>query len=157
MVKVNELRIDEKNKVLYVNLEISSIVDRITVVNLEDYINNNFENALVDIENDNSETYADEIILDEKYINKGVLVLSVYEYGKEVFRELVFPLETVYKKSICYLKELNSSCELPKGFIDYILLTEYIYRSKDYDFDRTLKYWNRLIANVKPENPCNCG
>lgn len=158
MIKVHKFKISEKDNILELDAEVPSTIEYVRIISLEDYLNGNFENFLAEINNDGMVRINHSLSLSEaNYKSNTILIACFYESDNEVFKEVGFPNEVIYNKSICYLKEFESNCELPKRFIDYILLTEYIYRSKDYDLNRTLKYWNKLIANVKPENPCNCG
>lgn len=58
-----------------------------------------------------------------------------------------------------YTKELNSTCELPTGFINYFLLYKaYEYSLKSCNYDKAVKYWNKLhnTQSVKLTNKCNC-
>lgn len=158
MIRINELRIDEENRILHVDIEGDSNLDTISFLSLSDYLKEEPSIIIQSISLGQNKTLKRQISLSEDvYPNTEIIVMSAYMKDGRVYRELVFPVESIYKKSICYLNDLNKTCELPKRFIDYILITEWLYRSKDYDLHRTLKYWNKLMSNVKLENSCSCG
>lgn len=158
MIKINELRIDEKNKILHVDIEGDSNLDTVSFLSLSDCLKEEPSIIILSTTLGQNKFIKDQISLSKDvYPNTEIIVMNAYMKDGSVQRELIFPTESIYKKSICYLNDLNKTCELPKRFIDFILITEWLYRSKDYDLHRTLKYWNKLMSNVKLENSCSCG
>lgn len=69
-------------------------------------------------------------------------------------------LRPIYNMAMQYIKEVNSDCGIPKGFIDMIL------RIKAFDislrtghYTMAFKYWDKLFknkANVSPNKGCGC-
>lgn len=58
-----------------------------------------------------------------------------------------------------YSKELNKDCQLPKGFIDYLLLFKALeYALKSCNYDKAIKYWKKLqnTQSLKIVNKCGC-
>lgn len=73
---------------------------------------------------------------------------------------VVFNKFTLYKTSMKFFKELESSCNISKGFIDFILRMKGLELSiKTGNYLQTIRYWNKFfkgkIENLS--NTSNCG
>lgn len=72
----------------------------------------------------------------------------------------VVNLYPFYQQTMCYLKELNNDCQIPKGFIDMILrfkALELCIRTGNYP--QAIKYWNKFFAQKECQviiNKCGC-
>lgn len=69
-------------------------------------------------------------------------------------------LRPVYNMAMSYLKELESTCTTPKGFIDMILrLKAFELSLKTGNFLTAIKQWDKLFKNkriVSPTKGCGC-
>lgn len=68
-------------------------------------------------------------------------------------------LRPLYNEAMGYIKELNSSCSTPKGFIDMILrLKAFELALKTGNYTTAIKYWGRLFKNkISVPSKKNCG
>lgn len=79
------------------------------------------------------------------------------ELDKEWTVVIAYYLRDFYNKGISYLKELNQSCQEPKGFIDYILRYKAFQLAlKAGDYNRALTYWKDFIKGESMATS-NCG
>lgn len=71
-------------------------------------------------------------------------------------------LYPIYKQSVIYTKELGDTCNIPKGFIDYILKIKALDLAiRTGNYQEAIRYWNRLFKNLyytytEPSNSCGC-
>lgn len=77
-----------------------------------------------------------------------------YELG------VVFNTYPFYLKGMTFIKELNSSCEIPKQLIDYMLRQKVLQTSIQVgDYLRAIDYWKKFFMEdyqVINLNTCNC-
>ncbi len=73
----------------------------------------------------------------------------------------VVNLKAMYDSMLCYIRQVENSCEVPKNFIDSILkykAFELSIRTGNYPL--AIKYWNKYLSNSKPNistiKTCNC-
>lgn len=71
----------------------------------------------------------------------------------------VVDLFPIYCKTISYLKELNSSCSIPKNLIDMILRLKALELSlKTGNYIQAIEYWNKYFINISTNiNTSSCG
>ena len=71
----------------------------------------------------------------------------------------VVDLFPIYCKTISYLKELNSSCSIPKNLIDMILRLKALELSlKTGNYIQAIEYWNKYFINIGTNiNSTSCG
>ena len=65
-----------------------------------------------------------------------------------IIMQTVVDLYPFYQNTLCFLKELNNSCEVPKGFTDMILrlkALELCIRTGNYS--QAIKYWKKFFSN----------
>lgn len=69
-------------------------------------------------------------------------------------------LRPIYNLAMSYIKEVDSNCEVPKGFIDMILRLKALEMAlKTGNYTTAFKYWDRLFKNkksVSPKKGCGC-
>lgn len=73
----------------------------------------------------------------------------------------VVNLKAMYNNMLCYIRQVENNCEVPKNFIDSILkykAFELSIRTGNYPL--AIKYWNKYLSNSKPSistiKTCNC-
>ena len=70
----------------------------------------------------------------------------------------VVNLYPVYQNTMCYLRELDSDCQVPKGFIDMILrlkAVELCIRTGNYT--KAISYWKKFFLGKTQVPTYNCG
>jgi len=74
---------------------------------------------------------------------------------------VVYNVRPIYNIGMSYVRELSSMCDIPKGFIDYILrynALELALRTGHYT--EAIKYWDRFFSKRLPDIPrykgCGC-
>ena len=80
-------------------------------------------------------------------------------WDKELIMGTVVNLLPIYRMSIEYIKELNITCNTPKGFIDSILRFKALELSiKTGNYLEAIKLWNKFFMNkiTNSTNKCNC-
>ena len=71
-------------------------------------------------------------------------------------------LYPIYKQSIAFTKELGNTCNIPKGFIDYILRIKALDLSiRTGNYPDAILYWNKIFkksyyTSVEPDYNCGC-
>lgn len=69
-------------------------------------------------------------------------------------------LRPIYNTAMKYIKELDSTCDIPRGFIDIILrLKAFNLSIRTGNFTTAFKYWDKLFKNktdVSPSKNCGC-
>ena len=69
-------------------------------------------------------------------------------------------LRPIYNMAMGFIKELNSSCTIPRGFIDMILkLKAFELSMKTGNYPTAFKYWDKLFknkVNVSSNKGCGC-
>lgn len=72
----------------------------------------------------------------------------------------VINLYPFYQQTMCYLKELNKDCQVPKEFIDMILRLKALELSvKTGNYPQAINYWNKFFAQKECQvviNKCGC-
>lgn len=67
-------------------------------------------------------------------------------------------LRPIYNMAMGYIKELGSTCTIPKGLIDMILrLKAFELSIKTGNFLTAIKYWDKLFKNKRIVSPNKCG
>lgn len=75
-----------------------------------------------------------------------------------VVMSTVVNLYPVYQNTMCYLRELDSDCQVPKGFIDMILklkAVELCIRTGNYT--KAISYWKKFFLGKTQVPTYNCG
>ena len=70
----------------------------------------------------------------------------------------VVNLYPIYQNTMCYLRELDSDCQVPKGFIDMILrlkAVELCIRTGNYT--KAISYWKKFFLGKTQVPTYNCG
>lgn len=81
-------------------------------------------------------------------------------FDNAVVMQTVVDLYPFYQNTLCFLKELNNECEIPKGFTDMILrlkALELCIRTGNYP--QAIKYWKKFFSNnnrVITTSNCRC-
>ena len=81
-------------------------------------------------------------------------------FDNTIIMQTVVDLYPFYQNTLCFLKELNNSCEVPKGFTDMILrlkALELCIRTGNYP--QAIKYWKKFFSNnrvVVTTSNCKC-
>lgn len=74
--------------------------------------------------------------------------------------QAVVDLYSFYQKGMVFIRELNECCDIPKGFIDFILRTKALDLCiKTGNYVQAIKYWNKYFKGKALNNPntkCNC-
>lgn len=69
-------------------------------------------------------------------------------------------LKPLYDMAMKYIKEMDSNCNTPKGFIDMILrLKAFDLSLKTSNIPTAIKYWDKLFKNkisISPNKNCGC-
>lgn len=79
---------------------------------------------------------------------------------KDKITGTVVNLKSIYEEALKYMKQVNCSCEIPKGFIDMILrfkALELCIRTGNYT--QAIKYWNKFFSKlncVLSNSNCEC-
>lgn len=67
-------------------------------------------------------------------------------------------LRPVYNMAMSYIKELESTCNIPRRFIDMILrLRAFELSIKTGNFLTAIKQWDKLFKNKRIVSPAKCG
>ena len=57
-----------------------------------------------------------------------------------------------------YIKEVDNSCEIPKGFIDMFLQLKAIqYAIDSGHYQQAIIYYDRFFKNIRLKGPSDCG
>lgn len=78
----------------------------------------------------------------------------------EITLGLAYNLEAIYKQGICYFKSLSNNCELPTGFIDFILrYNALILAIKVHNYILANTFWNKFLNKTITitSNNTSCG
>lgn len=78
----------------------------------------------------------------------------------EVTLGIAVYLKPLYEMAMKYVREVDSNCNIPKGFIDMILrLKAFDLSLKTGNIPTAIKYWDKLFKNkisVSPNKNCGC-
>lgn len=70
----------------------------------------------------------------------------------------VVNMNTLYKTSLCYIKEVSRDCSIPKKFIDFILRVKAVELCiKTGNYTQAIKYWKKFFAPLCDTPTTNCG
>lgn len=82
-------------------------------------------------------------------------------FDNAIVMQTVVDLYPFYQNTLCFLKELDNGCEVPKGFTDMILrlkALELCIRTGNYP--QAIKYWKKFFSNnnrvVVTTSNCKC-
>ena len=72
---------------------------------------------------------------------------------------VVYNLHNIFQSFMPYIREVEKDCNLPKGFINYILrfkALELAFATGNYTL--AIKYWNRFFKDklIAQPSTCNC-
>ena len=73
----------------------------------------------------------------------------------------VVNLKYIYDNMLCYIRQIENECEVPKNFIDSILKYKALELSiRTGNYPLAIKYWNKYLSNSNPNistiKTCNC-
>ena len=73
----------------------------------------------------------------------------------------VVNLKYIYDNMLCYIRQIENECEIPKNFIDSILKYKALELSiRTGNYPLAIKYWNKYLSNSNPNistiKTCNC-
>lgn len=73
----------------------------------------------------------------------------------------VVNLKYMYDNMLCYIRQIENKCEIPKNFIDSILKYKALELSiRTGNYPLAIKYWNKYLSNSNPNistiKTCNC-
>lgn len=73
---------------------------------------------------------------------------------------VAIPMYLLYQHAFSYMKELEMTCSVPKGFIDFILKLKALQISVNTGhYVQAIKYWNKYFTDMKnsiSSNKCGC-
>lgn len=70
----------------------------------------------------------------------------------------VVNLYPVYQNTMCYLRELDSDCQVPKGFMDMILRLKAVELCiKTGNYNKAISYWKKFFLGKTQVPTYNCG
>lgn len=73
----------------------------------------------------------------------------------------VVNLKYIYDNMLCYIRQIENECKIPKNFIDSILKYKALELSvRTGNYPLAIKYWNKYFSNSNPNistiKTCNC-
>lgn len=75
-----------------------------------------------------------------------------------IIMSTVVNLYPVYQNTMCYLRELDSECQVPKGFIDMILKVKAIELCiRTGNYTKAISYWKKFFLGKTQVPTYNCG
>lgn len=187
MVVFNECRIDKDGKNLIIDADISSLpyykdvyIKSVTIDTDKTFVEygpskDNFvykhdfvEEDKTTLKNIQLEINHKEMKLDN--LNDNMLFVYIEVHGIPTFDTpcscdnkyyiaVAVNLRPIYNMAMNYIKELEGTCTIPKGFIDMILrLKAFELSIKTGNFSTAIKQWNKLFKNkrVISSNKCGC-
>lgn len=188
MVQFNELRITPDNKELIIDVSVKDL-DIYTNVYLDYIMIDNQDTFIEDGPSDNPiYTYTIEdaaystssnsgikqcrLTLTNRDVNLSSDLLFIYVVVKGVpapstpcnmdnatTMGVVYNLHNIFQSFMPYIREVENDCNLPKGFVNYILrfkALELAFATGNYTL--AVKYWNRFFKDKLIAQPsiCNC-
>ena len=188
MVQFNELRITPDNRELIIDVSVKDL-DIYTNVYLDYIMIDNQDTFIEDGPSDNpiyTYTVADAVYstdsnsgikqcrltLTNSDVNLSNDLLFIYVVVKGVpapstpcnmdnatTMGVVYNLHNIFQSFMPYIREVENDCNLPKGFINYILrfkALELAFATGNYTL--AVKYWNRFFKDKLIAQPsiCNC-
>ena len=183
MIVFEQCRIDDRSKCLIVDAKVENFnyfdkvyIDRVHLYNQDSYTGNglssNEPNKVIEIEN------TKEIHLRIPYkelpfdLSKDIIFIYVHATGvpdisacpcgrdNELTLGIAVNMRPLYNMAMGYINELNSDCNVPKGFIDMFLrLHAFKYALKTGNFKVAIDYWNKLFKFKKKvtfNKGCGC-
>ena len=188
MIQFNELRITPDNKELIIDVSVKDL-DIYTNVYLDYIMIDNQDTFIEDGPSDNPiYTYTIEdaaystgsnsgikqcrLTLTNRDVNLSSDLLFIYVVVKGVpapstpcnmdnatTMGVVYNLHNIFQSFMPYIREVENDCNLPKGFINYILrfkALELAFATGNYTL--AVKYWNRFFKDklIAQPSTCNC-
>lgn len=106
-------------------------------------------------------------------LNDDILYVYLKAYGtpaadtpcgmdNEITMGVALNLRPIYNKGMAFIKSIEKSCEVPKGFIDYILRYKALDLAlKTENYIQANKYWNKFFKNnsvtsLNTSSSCGC-
>ena len=75
-----------------------------------------------------------------------------------IIMNTVVNLYPVYQNTMCYLRELDSDCQVPKGFMDMILRLKAVELCiKTGNYNKAILYWKKFFLGKTQIPTYNCG
>jgi hypothetical protein len=187
MVHFNELRIDQNNKCFIIDVSIKSsalysnvYLDSISIDTQDTYKDGGPSSSIIyykNITQEDSEAkhYRLELSVGDFLPSLSNNMFFVYVKAKgipsintpcgmdnEYTLGVTFNPCALYNSFMAYIKEINNTCELPKGFINIFLQFKAIELSVNTEhYAQAIEYYNKFIKNLdKVSNghikSCNC-
>ena len=60
----------------------------------------------------------------------------------------IFNTNIIYQQSMKYIRSIESNCDIPKQFIDYILRIKALELALIGNYLLAIKYWNKFFKNI---------
>lgn len=94
------------------------------------------------------------------YVRIGGTPTPIPECGqdKEYSLNVLYDKQRLYNLTMYYIKELNRTCQVPKGFIDILLRLKAITIAiKTGHYIEAIKFWNLFFLKKREPSNINCG
>lgn len=183
MVIFNECRIDKEGKNLIVDVSVDSLpyyknvyLESITIDSDKTFIEHGpssnpiYSNTFVESDKlKNVRLKLDYRDLGLNNLNDNILFVYIGAGGVPEFNTpcgmdnkysvaVAVNLKPIYNMAMSYVRELEDTCNTPKGFIDIILrLKAFELSVKTGNFLTAIKQWDKLFKNKKIVSPNKCG
>lgn len=185
MVQFNELKIAQNNKCFIIDVSIKPLtiysdvyIDSIVIDTQDTYTENGPSNNpiykyTVDKDTNSKEAKHTRLILSDKDIDLSNNLLFVYVIAtgtpapstpcgmdNSISIMPIFNTNIIYQQSMKYIRSIESNCDIPKQFIDYILRIKALELALNAgNYLLAIKYWNKFFKNIFTQesiNTCNC-
>lgn len=185
MVQFNELKIVQNNKCFIIDVSIKPLtiysdvyIDSIVIDTQDTYVENGPSNNpiykyTVDKDTNSKEAKHTRLILSDKDIDLSNNLLFVYVIAtgtpapstpcgmdNSISIMPIFNTNIIYQQSMKYIRSIESNCDIPKQFIDYILRIKALELALNTgNYLLAIKYWNKFFKNIFTQesiNTCNC-
>lgn len=169
MVKYNELRIEDQELYLDVEIEDKSYFENITITGarIDTPLTYGTNTPYHPIEGDNTSKLTAEISLPAAKNDLLLITLQIEgapapdtPCGQDVPKVgVIYNKKSVMQKGLNYLKELSTSCIIPKGFIDFILKLKALDMAiETCNYTEAIKYWGYInkVTTVTINTKCGC-
>lgn len=168
MIKYNKAEIEDNNLIVdfYEEGGIGEMIKmRIKGVRIDTSITYGKDTPFIEDELQRiSSSYSNTFFIPEAK-NELIIITPILEDNDLTCKEEATMKKAVYNKNIIankginFLKEFDFSCNIPKGFIDFILKRKALeYAIDTCNFDLAYKYWNYITGSTFNSNVIkNCG
>lgn len=180
MIHFNELRItpDSKHLIIDASIDNSSyydnvVLDSIIIDTQDNYVANGPSSKPIYTYKIDTQSKHIRLIISDKNLgislNENMFFVYAIATGtpapdtpcgmdNSVIMSTVVNLYPIYQNTMCYLRELDSDCQVPKGFIDMILrlkALELCVRTGNYT--KAISYWKKFFLGKTQVPTYNCG